>query len=184
MTTHKRMVGDTLKPLNAVIKVQGGPLDLSSYTVKFQMENDAGTVVIAETTTGVTAHPTQTFTAVTAGQATCNNHGLKKGDQVIVATSGTLPSGLAASTRYFAVNVTPNKFELASVPGGTTVIAGAGTGTHTFYVVGSVQYSFLSAAVTTAGTNRAWFTVYSGTDRSTAPVTQYGIAVELVAFGN
>lgn len=183
---HRRMIGDTLLPLNALIMRGGDPLDLGSYTVKFYAESEAdGTSLVAESTTGVTAQPTQTFTAASTGLATCNGHGVKEGQQVIVANSGgTLPTGLSASTRYFAVNVTPNAFGMATVPGGQTVITAAGTGTNTFYVVGSVQKVFLAADVDTAGRYSGWFVVFSGSDSATAPVAREGITIEILARGN
>jgi hypothetical protein len=188
MTTHhhKRMLGNLLRPLNSIIKVGDNPLDLASLSVKFQMEDDAGTSVVADSTTGVTAHPTQVFTAsATTDLLTCNGHGVKEYDQIVVATSGTLPTGLAASTRYFAVNVTQNAFSLATLPQGAAIdITGAGSGTHTFYVVGAVQKVFLAADVDTAGVYRAWFTAVSGSDGATAPVSRQGITVEILPFGN
>jgi hypothetical protein len=181
---HRITKGDTLDPLNAVLRYgNGDPIDLSAFTMKFRMETDAGVEELAETATGVTAHPTQTFTAASAGLATCNSHGVKEGDQIVVATSGTLPSGLAASTRYFAVNVTPNAFGLATVPGGQTVIAGAGTGTHTFYVVGSIQMEFLAAQVDTAGTFRGWFVRESGADQWTHPEGDSWYEIRVVEAG-
>ena len=62
-TKHTRILGNTLLPLSTIIMLNDNPVDLSAYTVKFIMETDTGTSVLAETTTGVTAHPTQTFTA-------------------------------------------------------------------------------------------------------------------------
>ncbi len=185
MSNHRRMLGDTYKPLNSIIKYGDDPLDIASLTVKYRMEQDDGTAVIAEATTGVTKQPTQTFTAATTGLATCNGHGVKEGNQIIVANSGgALPTGLVAATRYFAVQVNPNTFGLASLPQGASVITAAGTGTNTFYVVGSVQKVFLSADVDTLGRYRAWWTVYSGSDGSSAPVSEQGITVEILGFGN
>lgn len=182
---HRITMSDTLIPLNTVLRNgNGDPYDLSAYTVAFKMELSDGTSELAETSTGVTAHPTQTFTAASTGLATCNGHGVQENDQIIVATSGTLPSGLEASTRYFAVNVTPNAFGLAAVPGGATVIAGAGTGTHTFYVVGSVQMDFAAAQVDTAGTYYGWFTLTSSTEKKTLPEGDRYIEVRVVAAGN
>lgn len=184
------MVGDTLRPLNAIITVgdSDDPLPLSTYTVKFQMEAESdGTAVQAETVTGVTQEPTQSFTAdATTDLITCNAHGVKQGNQVVLANSGgALPAGLAASTRYFAIQIGPNTFALAATPNGPAIdITGAGTGTNTFYVVGSVQYTLTSGNVTTAGRYSAWFTVYSGTDRATAPVKRQGVTVEIYPFGN
>jgi hypothetical protein len=182
---HRITIGDTLIPLNTVLRNgNGDPYDLSAYTVAFKMELESGTSELAETSKGVTAHPTQTFTAASTGLATCNGHGVQEGDQIIVATAGTLPSGLAAATRYFAVNVTPNAFGLATVPGGATVIAGAGTGTHTFYIVGSVQMDFAAANVDTAGTYYGWFTLTSSAEKKTLPEGDRWYEIRVVAAGN
>jgi hypothetical protein len=187
-TYHKRMINNTLRQLNAIITAgpDNEPVDLTGLTVKFYMEEEAtGTPEIAETATGITIHPTQTFTGATTGLATCNGHGVKEGNQIVVANSGgALPTGLAASTRYFAVNVTPNAFGLASLPGGQTVITAAGTGTNTFYIVGSVQYQFLAANVDTELRYRAWFVASSGSASADAPVAKQGITVEITARGN
>jgi hypothetical protein len=186
---HVRVVGDTLLPLNAVITLNGNPVDLSAYSsVKFQMEGDQnGTSEIAETASGVTIHPTQTFTAsTTTDLLTCNAHGVKEGDQIVVANSGgALPTGLAAATRYYAVQVTPNSFALATLPSGSPIdITGAGTGTNTFYIVGSVQYSFSSGGVDTVGLYRGWFTIYQSTAVATFPDDELGIPIEIKALGN
>ena len=186
--THKRMVGSILLPLNSIIYRGEDPLSLASYTVKFQMEGETtGTSKVAESTTGVTAHPTQTFT----GEAdddylTCVAHGVQAGDQIVVSNSGgALPTGLSASTPYFAIDVSPNKFRLATIPSGPAVaITADGTGTQSFYIVGSVQKVFLAADVNTAARYSAWFSVYSGSDFASAPVTKQGLIVEVVAFGN
>jgi hypothetical protein len=186
---HKRVVGDTLLPLNRIIRLgpNRDPVDLSTFgAMKFEIETDSGTSLLAATATGVTIHPTQTFTAsATTDLLTCNGHGVNAGDQVIVATSGTLPTGLTASTRYFAVQVTPNTFSLSTVPGGAAIdIIGAGTGTHTFYIVGSVQYDFSVTAAATVGNFRGWFTGVTGGEIVTFPDDEYGIPIEVAPKGN
>jgi hypothetical protein len=186
--THTITLGDTLLPLNSVLKYgNGDPIDLSAYTVTFKMELSDGTVELAETATGVTAHPTQTFTAEADDEyLTCRNHGVKEGDQIIVANSGgALPTGLSASTPYFAVNVTPNKFQLATVPQGAAInITGDGTGTNTFYVVGSVQMDFAAANVDTAGVYYGWFILTSSTEKKHMPEGNWYYEIRVVAVGN
>ena len=186
MAIHRRMVGDTGTPLNAKLSRNGNPIDLAGLTVKMQIEKDDGTSVLAETATGVTTHPTQNFTVNTTTDALlCNAHGVEQDDQIIVSTTTTLPSGLAASTRYFARDVTPNNFTVSSTPGGAVIdITSSGTGTHSFYIVGSVQYDFSSASVTTAFTGRGWFTVYTGSEFDTLPTDPAGIRIEVLAYGN
>jgi hypothetical protein len=183
---HVRIKGDTITPLNCVLYSNGNPVNLAAYTVKFEYEEEDGTVLQAATTTGVTAHPTQTFTALASTDLlTCNGHGLQDGDQIIVATQTTLPGGLTASTRYFARDVTPNAFRLAETPGGINVnLTDAGTGTHTFYVVGSVQYDFQSGDVDAAGRFRGWFTTVSGSEIQTYPNDDEGIVVEVLEKGS
>lgn len=180
------MVGDTLEPLKAKCYLRGNPYDWTGKTANFLMETESGTSVVAETSTGVTAHPTQTFTAdATEDRLTANDHGVALGDQIVVSTTGTLPGGLAASTRYFAVEVTPNAFGLATFPNGKAIdITSAGSGTHTFYVVGSVQFDFSSGHVATAGPHRAWFRSVSSSDKQTFPDDELGIRVDIKAFGN
>lgn len=58
-------------------------------------------------------------------------HGLVDDDRVQLTTDGTLPGGLAISTRYFVINSTPNDFELSSTSGGSAInITDDGTGVH------------------------------------------------------
>src|SRR5687768_3837104 len=117
--THRITISDTLLPLNTVIRhANGDPVDLSLYTVTFVMEQEDGTAELAETATGVTAHPTQAFTADTStSHLKCNAHGVKEGDIVIVASTTTLPTGLTASTRYFARDVSTDRFKVETYPG-------------------------------------------------------------------
>jgi hypothetical protein len=185
---HIITLGDTLEPLKAIlVNGSGDPYDLALYTTRFEMEQEGGTAEITTTATGVTAHPTQAFTVDTStDEIKCNGHGVKEGDQIVVAnTGGALPAGLVAATRYFAIDVKPNTFRLADYPAGTKKdITAAGTGTHTFYVVGSVQMDFLAANVDTVGNYRAWFTLDSGAELKTLPEGDRWFAVKVVNKGN
>jgi hypothetical protein len=171
-TTTKVTKGNTLLPLNTVISIGADPVDLSAYTVKFRMveKDDTTSVVVNDLTTGITVHPTQVFTAAVNDRITCNGHGIVELNQIVVASSGTLPTGLSASTRYFPVEITPNAFKLAETPGGAPIdITGAGTGSHTFYIVGSVQYDWQSGDVDEAGDFLAWFKLFSGAEFQHVP---------------
>lgn len=185
--THRITVGDTLLPLLTILRHgNGDPIDLSSYTVNFKMELVDGTVELASTSTGVTAHPTQTFTAEADDDyLTCRAHGVKEGDQVIVANSGGgLPAGLSASTPYFAVQVTPNKFQLSTLPGGAAInLTTDGTGTNTFYLVGSAQMDFAAGNVDTAQIQRGWWVISSGGETKTLPEGDRWIEVLVVNAG-
>lgn len=184
---HTVTIGDTLVPLNALLRwANGDPVDLSLYTVKVFMELEDGTSELAATISGVSAHPTQTFTAnATTDLLTCNGHQVQDGDQVILSSSQALPAGLASATRYFATQVSPNSFGLSTFPDGPLVnITDTGTGTHSFYVVGNVQYDFAAANVDTAQTMRLWFTVTSGSEVKTLPEGDRWFEIRVVSAGN
>lgn len=166
------------------------PLDWTAtgYTPKLVIETDGGTVTLAATS--ITAHPTQSFTAEADDDyLTCNDHGVQPGDQIVVANSGgALPTGLSASTRYWPINISPNRFQLATSPeGGAINLTTDGTGTNTFYVVGSWQATNAQASLSglTAQTYRAWVVAYNGaTQVETAPASAAGFPIEVQPFGN
>ena len=64
-------------------------------------------------------------------------HGLLDGNIVQVASAGTLPTGLSASTNYYVRDKTTNNFKLATSSGGSAIaFTNAGSGSHT-WVYGS-----------------------------------------------
>lgn len=81
----------------------------------------------------------QTFTTVDTGDdhADVTAHGFQTGEGPFrLTTSGTLPTGLATSTDYWAINASANELRFATsranALAGTAVdITGAGSGTHT-----------------------------------------------------
>ena len=110
--------------------------------------------------------------------------GLKDGDQLILTTTTTLPAGLTTSTRYYVRDPEPNRFKLSLSPNGSLIdVTDTGTGTHSYYVVGSVQYTFLAGGNDTVGRYAAWFTLTSTTVQ-TVPVSRTGLIVEILALGN
>lgn len=164
---HTRTKGDTRTPIGALLVQGGKPVDLAGKTVSVIVEQNDGESEQAETSTGVTAHPTFTFTAdVNNNWILHNDHRVKPGDQIVVSSTTTLPGGLTASTRYFARDVEDNCFRLAATRAGTAIdITSAGTGTHIYYVVGSVQYTPAAEVVDAAGVYWVWFVVAeSGAD--------------------
>lgn len=181
---HLRIIGDTLVPLNVICYLHDDPYDWTSKTASYVMEEEDGTAITEAGS--ITAHVTQSFTAdATTDLLTANAHGVKAGDQIVVATSGTLPTGLAASTRYFATEVSPNAFKLASTPGGAAIdITAAGSGTHTFYIVGSAQIDFGAGDVDEAGRFRLWVVSTSSTETQHFPDDELGIPVLIKAVGN
>lgn len=186
---HVVNVGDIQKPFGfKLVRPSGQPVDLASLTVKVFGKTDAGAAWITETDTGVTKHPTTTFTVdTTRDELIANDHKVKHGDQVVLSNSGGgLPTGLAASTRYFAIDVTPNRFRVSLTPNGRLVdITGSGTGTQSFYVVGSGQYDFVAGDVDTAGRFWLWVRTYDGSSEpETFPIVAQdkdrGLPVKIV----
>lgn len=93
---------------------------------------------------------TVTITIATPGVITLTGHGLISGNRFQLTTTGALPTGLTASTTYFARVIDANTFNacttLANVAAGTYIAtSGTQSGVHTA-VAGSVTLA-LSGAV-------------------------------------
>lgn len=187
-STSVRITGDRLSPLNVICYLDGNPYDWTSKTASYVLEEEDGTSLTEAGT--ITAHPTQTFTAGTGSDEDflrCVAHGAKNGDQVVLATSGTLPTGLTAATRYYVVNAQPNEFKVSASPNGNPIdiTAASGSGTHTFYIVGSVQIAFGAADVDdTTQPFRLWIVSTSGGLTQHFPDTEKGLTLRIVAEGN
>ena len=155
--------------------------DLASATCVINMYNSAGTLKI--TNGSMSVQPGITFTAATDDKITAAAHGLQDGWEVYVSNSGgALPTGLAASTRYFVCDRTPNTFKLSLEPNGQRVdITAAGSGTHTLKCIDHVTYAPASGDVDTAGTYKAWITRTIGGKAVTFPDGKEGIAVVINA---
>lgn len=163
---HPLRVGETGSPITLLFLDSGNPVNIADYTAKVYGETAAGGAWIAEGTTGITAHPTNDFTAsASENRLTCNAHNLRDGQQIVLA-GASLPGGLSASTRYFVRNATPNDYQLSLRPNSAIVdISSAGSGTMTFYLVGSVKYQFQSGDVDEAGNFRLEIRLYDGSNR-------------------
>ncbi len=182
--SHSITIGDRLFPISRILLKNNKPVDLTNYTVKWTLYDDAGTLVTAATTTGVTAQPTTVFTAsATTNLLTASEHLVQENDELTVSNSGgALPTGLAASTRYFAKEVSQNAFKVAATPGGSAIdITAAGTGTNSFSLVGHVTYQFATGEVATAGTYWGWFSVIDGANLVQHwPATGRGLRIDVV----
>lgn len=75
---------------------------------------------------------TVTISIASPGVVTWTGHTLQNGDQVVLTTSGALPTGLAAGTTYYVVNQATNTFQLSATAGGSAInTSGTQSGTHT-----------------------------------------------------
>jgi hypothetical protein len=159
---HKRVVGDTLLPLNRIIRLgpNRDPVDLSTFgAVKFEIEyRQRHEPVSSHGNRSNDSPDADLHGSATTDLLTCNGHGVNAGD---VHRWRQLAHAADRISREheIQVQVTPNTFSLSTNPGGAAIdITGAGTGTHTFYIVGSVQYDFSVTAAGTVGNFRGWFT--------------------------
>lgn len=112
------------------------------------------------------------FTAATTDVCTSYTHGLRNGEKVQLASTGTIPTGLTIGIYYYVQVLTADTFKLALTPTGTPIdITGTGSGTH--YVV----------TPNTTGISLSWY--YS---QQNIYVTFYGLeathkySVSLVIF--
>ncbi len=90
---------------------------------------------------------TATITNATPAVVTRAAHGLSTGNIVYFTTTGALPTGLTANTRYWVNVLTSSTFRLstslANALAGTSIAtSSAGSGTHTVYSGDTVTYTF------------------------------------------
>jgi microcystin-dependent protein len=78
---------------------------------------------------------TATITIATPGVLTATAHGLAAGQQVYLTTTGSLPTGLTASTVYFVATVpSADTLTLTATKGGSAIAtSGTQSGTHTLW---------------------------------------------------
>lgn len=75
---------------------------------------------------------TVTVTIATPGVVTWTGHTLANGDPVSFTTTGALPTGITAGTRYYVVNQAANTFQIAATRGGAAIAtSGTQSGVHT-----------------------------------------------------
>jgi hypothetical protein len=76
-------------------------------------------------------------------------HGLTVGQQVYLTTTGALPTGLTANTRYYVRTApTGTTLTLASIRGGSAItLSGTQSGTHTLFATNSFSFSVTNTNV-------------------------------------
>lgn len=180
----ERVYGATNAINFMVTEKNAGPINLAGTTPKITIEQSDGTAVVTQATTGLTVHPTQDFTLdSTNNWIVCNTHGFKVGDVWVPSTTGSLSgTGLTAATRYKIVETDIDWFRVSVRSGGQYVtIAGAGTGTHSGYVVGSASY--LPQSTYAVGGYSLWVELV-GSTTEILPQRGKGYEFYVVAKGN
>jgi microcystin-dependent protein len=92
----------------------------------------AGLFAVLVTADGFSA---QTFTVTIAspGVFTKSAHGFLGGERIRLATTGALPTGLAAATDYYVKRIDANTFNLAATLEGTSIVTtGSQSGVHSY----------------------------------------------------
>src|SRR2546423_15707729 len=79
------------------------------------------------------------LTIASPGVVTLAAHGLLANDSVVFATTGALPTGIAAGTRYFVKTVLSSSTSTISVTSGGSVINTSGSQSGTQTMVGNVR---------------------------------------------
>jgi hypothetical protein len=89
---------------------------------------------------------TVTITIATPGVVTQTAHGYNTNDQIVLSTTGALPTGLVAGTTYFVKNPTANTFELSATSGGASLTTlGSQSGVHSSsraFGISTLNFSF------------------------------------------
>lgn len=84
------------------------------------------------TTSAAALGSTVTISNASPGVVTWNSHPFVANDAVYFSTTGALPTGLTAGTKYFVRNPATNTFEVSATSGGASInTSSAGSGTHT-----------------------------------------------------
>lgn len=94
-----------------------------------------------------------TITIAVPGVVTWTAHGLLANDEITFSTTGALPTGLTAGTKYYVLAPAANTFTLSATPGGAAITTtGTQSGVHTALVP---TYISDSNCPNTIGTTKA-----------------------------
>jgi len=77
---------------------------------------------------------TVTMTIASPGVVTFTGHGLQPGSGIVFSTTGSLPTGVTAGTRYYVISagITDDTFRFAATQGGSAInTSGSQSGVHT-----------------------------------------------------
>ena len=167
----------TYSEVNAYIPLSGEPIydttnkvvyigdgstvrgSLISNTSKFTKLANTATFDQNETILG-----SCTITIANPAVFTKSNHGLKQRDRVKFSTTGSLPTGLSASTTYYVLSagLTLNTFGLSASPNGSAIItSGSQSGTHTLTKIsttygGIASFNSIPLTVSLNSLNSIW----------------------------
>jgi len=91
---------------------------------------------------------TATISIATPAVVTDTGHGLADGQLIYFTTTGALPTGVVANTRYYVRNATVNTFNISATPTGAAInTSGTQSGTHTLFSADFADLGFSSGSV-------------------------------------
>jgi Flp pilus assembly protein TadG len=107
------------------------PAGLSTSTTYYVASTTANNFTVTTASSGTTVTISKASPGVLT---TSSNHGLAVGDPVVLATGGSLPSGLSTNTIYYVKTVPTSKtFTVATTSSGSAInTTSNGSGTHSF----------------------------------------------------
>lgn len=161
-------VYESLAPGNLGNTPASSPLWWKSLGTAHALYSGTTLYLAGEVVADVTTHKLyESQVGVNAGSATMTiaspcvvtkaAHGLAADTPVLFATTGALPTGLAAGTIYYVKSPATDTFQLAAAPGGAAInTSGAQSGVHTLYTNPNKGYllSDLARWVEIGPTNR------------------------------
>lgn len=125
---------------------------------------------------GAGCAPTGTFTVTIASPGVvtvAQGHGLEAGAPFTPTTTGSLPTGMTASTTYYvlASGLTPTTFQFAATPGGTAIVTtGTQSGVHTYTALPLGQTAYFYGQVATGN--------IPGGEANTARLRTWPVAID------
>lgn len=139
---------------------------------------------------------TVTISIATPAVISWTAHGFSAGQRVQFTTTGSLPTGITASTTYFvlASGLTANAFQISATDGGAAInTTGSQSGVHSGHIIGvniaRFERVFIGDAVNNDGTlvgsqGSVWLDAYDGlivTSSDLAVVSRSGLAAAVFA---
>lgn len=162
----------------------------ATWPVAVQIGSDQPIGFVSALTLGGTRYALTTYTqdykssaAVTINIATAtftvpSTTGITTGTPVQFTTGGALPTGLTASTKYYARDVTATTFKVSATIGGAAItLSGTQSGTHTAYWNIYSVFGFPTATASNKTGGRVpFYPTISSTNPAVVTSTSHGLA--------
>lgn len=151
---------------------------LSALTIGLNgSQNNPRSCTVQAESVGSIAAKSCTITIDSPGVVTATAHGLVANDQIVFATTGSLPTGITAATVYYVIStgLTANDFQFSATLAGAAVnTSGSQSGTHTVQHVNAPSTAFLLISARGSGNDASGgsFDLYTPDIGSSGATTQ------------